>query len=573
MRSRFLKALLSDLSGRVRAGFLLPVLAAVAGGHAAPAPLPGDFSREAAERVIRAHVAFLADDLLEGRGTGTRGHEVAAHYVAAQFARLGLKPAGDNGTYAQTVAFREMRDANEAGRFAVHGVSPAPEFAAVTDALVRAAAGQEASDVRAPAVFVGFGVRAPELGHDDLGDVDLRGKIVVAFWGAPKRFSATQRAYYSDGTFKAREYVRRGAVGVVTLTLPADEARYPWAFILAQSRFPRMRLVDAAGRIVDGFPELKASASLNAAASARLLGVGGRNAAAVIAAAERGEAQRFPLGCELELSGRASVLPAQSRNVLALLPGSDPALAAEPIVVTGHLDHIGIGPAVDGDTIYNGAMDNAMGIGLLLAVAEHLATRPAAPRPVLFAAVTGEEKGLLGAEHLALHPPAGVRRYAANFNVDMPIFPAPVRDLVARGDEHSTLGAVLAQAAAARGFTVSPDPIPDEVIFVRSDQYAFVKTGVPALYLSAGDRSDDPAVDLKAATTAFLRTRYHKPNDDLTQPIDWPSAAAFADVSAGFVRAVSEDRTAPAWYAGDFFGNKFGGDAPRAPKPSAAKTK
>lgn len=527
-----------------------------------------EFSREHAARQLKAHAAFLADDLLEGRGTGTRGHALAAHYVATQFARLGFKPAGDGSTYLQAIRFRESVDDLEAGRFVVRGVVDAPEFTVINDVLVRAAPGTEEASVTAPAVFVGFGVHAPELDHDDFGPIDLQGRIAVLFYGAPRHFPANQRAYYSNASNKSEELVRRGVVGLVVLSLPRDEARYPWAFILTQSRFPRMRLLDQEGRIVDGFPELKAAASMNNAAAARLFAAAGRNHGEIIAAADRGEPQRFPLGFEIALSGRAKVRTTESMNVVALLPGSDSAIADEPIVVTSHLDHIGIGPAVDGDAIYNGAMDNAVGVALTLTVAENLAARPAAPRPVLFAALTGEEKGLLGAEHLARHRPAGVRRYAANLNLDMALFPAPVRDLVARGDEHSTLGAVIAEVAPRSGFTLSPDPIPEEVIFVRSDQYPFVKSGVPALYLATGPRSSDPSINLTALAASFRQTRYHKPSDDLTQPIDWPSVAAFAEVAAAFTRAVAEERTRPAWYEGDFFGQKFGGDAPRVPKPA-----
>lgn len=535
---------------------------------AAAAAPPADFPREAVERAVRAHTTFLADDLLEGRGTGTRGHELAARYVAAQFQRLGLKPAGDAGTHLQRLRFAEAHDALEAGTLAIHGQAGAPEFAAVNDVLVRTAAGHETASVRAPAVFVGFGVRAPELKHDDFGDVDLRGKIAVYHFGAPRTFPVNPRAYHSDGVNKARELVRRGAVGVVVVRTPRDEAQYPWGFVVAQFRFPRMRLLDAEGRIVDGFPELRATGALSLAATNRLFAAAGRDPVEIAAKADRGEPQHFDLGFEIELTARATLKTTESVNVVGLLPGWDAAIAAEPLVLTSHLDHIGIGAPVNGDAIYNGAMDNAIGVALLLATAEQLAVRPAAPRPILFAALTGEEKGLLGAEHLARVKVAGVKRFAANLNVDMALFPGPVRDLIPRGAEHSTLGETLARVAAQRGFTVSPDPMPDEVIFVRSDQYPFVKSGVPAIYLDPGERSTDPGFDLAAANRAFLKTRYHQPGDDLTQPVHWPSAAEFAGVMLEFTRAVAEAPAAPAWYAGDFFGDRFAEpEAKRAPRP------
>ncbi len=546
-------------------------VAAISSGYAlsfaapsAPEPVPA-----AVERAVRAHTTFLADDLLEGRGTGTRGHALAAQYVAAQFQRLGLKPAGDDGSYLQRVRFAAANDVLEAGTLAIHGTTGAPEFAPLNDVLVRTPAGQETASVRAPAVFVGFGVRAPELQHDDFGDVDLRGKIAVYYYGAPRTFPVNPRAYYSDGVNKARELVRRGAVGVVVIRTPRDEAQYPWGFVVAQFRFPRMRLLDAEGKIVDGFPELKATGALSLAASNRLLAAAGRDPVEIAAKADRGEPQHFDLGFAIGLTARATLQTTESMNVVGLLPGWDAALAAEPIVLTSHLDHIGIGAPVNGDAIYNGAMDNAIGVALMLATAEQLAARPAPPRPVLFAALTGEEKGLLGAEHLARVKVAGVQRFAANLNVDMALFPTAVRDLIPRGAEHSTLGETMARVAEKRGYTISPDPMPDEVIFVRSDQYPFVKSGVPAIYLDPGERAVDAGFDLAAATKAFLKTRYHQPSDDLAQPIHWASAAEFAGVMVEFTRTVAEAPTAPAWYAGDFFGDRFAEpEAKRAPKPA-----
>jgi len=254
-----------------------------------------------------------------------------------------------------------------------------------------------------------------------------------------------------------------------------------------------------------------------------------------------------------------------SANVLGWLPGTDPALADEPIVVTAHLDHIGIGPAINGDAIYNGALDNALGSAAMLAAAEQLAAAPRLRRPILFAALTAEEKGLLGASHLARHRPARVRRYAANLNFDMPVILAPVRDVIGIGAEHTTLGASLAAVAAKNNFTVSPDPAPEEVVFVRSDQYPFIRAGVPALFMKSGQHGLDPKQDLAALEADFRKVHYHKPSDDLTRPIHWPSAGAFATVTAELIRSVADDPVAPSWKPGDFFGSRFGPekDAPK----------
>jgi Zn-dependent M28 family amino/carboxypeptidase len=289
----------------------------------------------------------------------------------------------------------------------------------------------------------------------------------------------------------------------------------------------------------------------------------------VFAAAGRGEAQAFDLGLEVSLSGACEISEVASANVLGWLPGTDPALVGEPLVVTAHLDHLGISAVGQGDLIHNGALDNALGIAVILAVAEELSVGPRLVRPVLFAALTAEEKGLLGAYHLSRHPPTRVQRFAANLNIDMPVVLAPVRDVVGLGAEHSTWGEVLAEAAARQGFTVSPDPLPEEVRFVRSDQYPFVRIGVPALAITMGQKGPADGPDLVALNQDFRRHRYHRPSDDLHQPIDWPSAAALTRLVLDVVAQITSSAAAPQWNPGDFFGTRFGSGG-RAESPAPA---
>lgn len=535
--------------------FLAPTCAAVLAGLLTPAPAAENLTT--ATRRVQAHTTFLADDLLEGRATGTRGYALAARYVASQFARLGLEPGADEGSYEQPMQFIESTARLETSHLIVRHGGVEDALTPINDMVAFPSQGVASAEVTAPAVYVGFGVQAPELGHDDYAGVDVKGKIVVLLSGAPKRFPNTQRAHHSSTDEKRSLAVRLGAVGVVTIRPPWDEAKYPWAMHVGNSRFPGMRLLDAAGNVVDGFPQLRVTASVSQAAAGRLLVASGHTTGEIFARAENGEVLSFPLNAEITLGGETTLRPVASTNVLGWLPGTDPALARQPVVVTGHLDHLGIGTPVNGDSVYNGAMDNAGGIAMILAAAEELAAGPRAARPILFAALTGEEKGLLGATHLARNPPARVERFAANVNVDMSLFPVPVRDLVAWGAEHTTLGTLAAAAAARAGFTVSPDPMPDEIIFVRSDQYAFVRTGVPSIYLSSGQRAVDQSVNLAALWSTHLKERYHKPSDDLSQPVDWPSAGAFANLMADIVRDTADAAPAPAWLPGDFFGGLF----------------
>ncbi len=518
-----------------------------------------------AERRVRAHVTFLADDLLEGRGTGTRGHGLAMNYVAAQFMRLGLEPAGDPG-YQQPLGLRESRLDLEAGRLVIRHAATGTTvtLAPVNDMIARPAAGAAAGEITAPAVFVGFGIHAPEFNYTDFpATVDLRGKIAVILTGSPKDLPATAKAHYSRE--KTAELARRGAVGIVSVLTPAEERRAPWAFLVNGSRFPSMRLLNPDGSQHEAFPELRATASVSRAAAGALFKHASRQIDAVFAASERGEPQSFPLEIELTLGGRAAVSDITSANVLGWLPGTDPALAGEPLVITAHLDHLGIGPPIAGDSIYNGALDNALGTAALIDAAEQLAAGPRLRRPVLFAALTAEEKGLLGATHLARQPPARVRRFAANLNVDMPVILAPVREAIGIGAEHTTLGASLVAVAAKNNFVLSADPAPEEVFFVRSDQYPFIRAGVPALYLKAGLNGLDPKQDLAALEADFRKNHYHKPSDDLTRPIHWPSVGNFAVLTAELIRTVANDPVPPSWKPGDFFGTRFG------PEKDAAK--
>lgn len=520
---------------------------------------PGLLVADEAEntRRVRAHATFLADDAMEGRATGTRGYVLAANYVAAQFARIGLEPGAGDGRYLQAVKMVEVTANREASGFVIRRDGTEDVLQAVAEMRVAPAAGQAETSVTAPAVYVGYGIHAPHLGHDDLAGVDLQGKIAVLLSLAPETFPGDDYAHFSRNEEKFETLARHGAVGVVVISAPRQAARQPWSIGSGTAARPNTFVYDGRGGIVEEVPQLQARAALNPAVAQRLFVAAPKTAAEAFAATERNEFGSVPLNVELSLSGRAESKPLECANVLGWLPGSDPALADEPIVVTGHLDHLGLRPNAE-DRVMNGAADNAVGIGILLAVAEELAAGPRLRRPVLFAALTAEERRFLGAFHLAHQPPPQVRRYAANVNLDMPLFMVPVRDVVAYGAEHSTLGAVVRRAADKTGFTVSADWMPEQRVFTRSDQYAFICQGVPALMLGTGTKALDPTVDLAAKWQEFLTTRYHRANDDLNQPIDWPSAGAHARFSAEVIRGIANDVVAPSWLLGNYFGERFG---------------
>ncbi len=511
---------------------------------------------------IEADVRLLADDRMGGRLTGSAGFDLASRHVAEQFEAIGLEPAGDDGSWFQRVPLTRALVVRDGARLDIvrngrtirlrYGDQflPLPNFNAPD------------GTVTAPAVFVGQAIDAPELGHDDFRGVDLRGRIAVVFGGAPETFPPTQRAHYGASRAKAEAVASRGAIGMLMVNTAADEAGQPWARIVERARQPAMRLRGSDGAAVDGFPQLRASAQVAAAAADLIFADGPRTAAQLFDAARDGTLAPFALPGRMTVAGRTRIDRLESRNVLARLPGSAPALAGESIVHTAHLDHIGIGVASDGDAIHNGAIDNALGVAIMLEAARELKAGTAPRRSTVFAALTGEEQGLLGATWLARYPTAAVGRPVANLNIDMPVLTAPTRDVVAIGVEHSTLAAAVARAATEVGVEVSPDPFPEEVAFVRSDQYAFVRAGIPALYLDAGVAPANDDQDPRVAATWFLRNCYHRPCDEVDLPIQYGDAARLARMSAAITRVVGDDDAPPRWNDGDFFGALFG-DAPR----------
>ncbi|MBI3885114.1 MAG: M20/M25/M40 family metallo-hydrolase [Opitutae bacterium] len=522
-------------------------------------PLPLRADEASAASAVSAHTTFLADDLLEGRATGTRGYNLAAAYVATQFRALGLQPAGTDGTFYQPMNLLEETRDYPAARLALHaGDAPAENLEPLKDFLAAPAAGQVSAELTAPAVFVGYGVNAPEHGYSDLAGVDLHGKVAVVFFGAPAKIPGTARAHYSNGHTKAEALAARGAVAIITVNSPAEEVRRPWLTTLGSSRFPAMTLLAADGSLVDVVPGIKLTAALSPAGVGKLFAHSPRPFAEIVAAAERNEPQHLALGVSVTLAARATQRTVSSHNVLAVLPGSDAALAHDYIVVTAHLDHLGLGPAINGDSIYNGAIDDAIGAASLLAAAQSLAESGAKPRrPILFAAVTGEEKGLLGSRFLSRNPPLG-GRFAANLNIDAGPFFAPLRAVIGMGREHTTLGQNFATVATRLGWAMRPDPRPEERRFVRSDQYSFVREGIPAIHLLAFPESTDPKINLAEIDRLYWRDRYHKPDDDLKHYIDFASAGAFAVLLAETARDVADSESAPAWLPGDFFGELFG---------------
>jgi Zn-dependent M28 family amino/carboxypeptidase len=502
---------------------------------------------------IASHIRFLASDLLEGREPGTRGFEIAAEYVRAQFETAGLQPL--HGDWYQRFTLRAATLDEEHSSLAING----KPMAIRKDFLMRPDFARESVSIEAPLVVAGFGVTAPELHHDDYAGIDARGKIVVILTGAPKPFPSDQRAYYSSAEVKRHNAAAHGAVGMLTISTTTDEARTPFEKRARQSNIVPMTYLDAAGKPVDVVESLQGSASLSHQ-GAELLFVGSAiTLDRILTDAENGVAHSFPLAGTAAIKTVTHFSQVQSENVIGVLPGSDARLRDEYVVVSAHLDHLGNHPPRDGgDGLYNGAYDNGSGIACLIEIARALAAGTRPKRSVLFVALTAEEKGEQGSEYFVHFPPVPSRQLVADINMDMFLMIYPVADLVPLGGEHSTLGAMAGAAARASGFEVSPDPFPEEVRFIRSDQYSFVKAGIPAIHIKPGNKSTDPSIDGAKLTRDWLRTIYHSPRDDMSQFFDFASGAKYAETNLRLVRAVANASERPAWTKGDFFGERFG---------------
>jgi hypothetical protein len=507
---------------------------------------------------IRAHMEILAADDMQGREAGTPGFRKAADYVAAEFRGIGLLPLGDDHSYFQNIDFFETRLRPDSARLVLHATDGDIELQFRDDFIRSGGYGEPDETLAAPLVFAGHGIVAPEYAHDDFAGIDVAGKIMVLLSGAPPQFATNQRAFYSSGRGKDANAVERGAVGVITIRTPVDQARRPWERFLPGIGTPGMRWLDRDGMPFEGYAGLRGDATLSQAGAEKLFAAAGRDLRDTFDKHAAGQTGSFEFDLSATLARKSLQRSVKSANVIGLLKGSDPALVKEYIVYTAHLDHIGIREGENGDDLHNGAYDNAAGVAAIIEIAAGMALLETAPRrSIIFAAVTGEEKGLQGSSYLAKNPPVPAKAMVANINIDMPYLGFPVADIEAFGAEHSTLLAAITAATAKTGMQLTPDPMPEEVRFVRSDQFSLVKEGIPAIAFKAGSKSSDPADDGAALLKDFLQNHYHRPSDDLSLPFSPEGAEKFVRTALllGLEIAAMDER--PRWNAGDFFGDRF----------------
>jgi hypothetical protein len=535
---------------------------------------------------IRSVMSVLASDRLEGRQPGTRGFALASSYVESHFKTMGLTPGVNGKSYVQPVLLKKAVTIEQGSSFTLgEGVS-AETLVYGKDFMPHPYFYGAESSVKAPLIFVGYGIYAPELKYDDYGTADVKGCIVVYFDQAPAIFPSNERAYFSSATTKYAEAVKRGAVGAISIsssalaaaptippatpstspaTPPAAAAAPPvpaaaWEAMTKRAGQGTYRWAGPDGQPQPDFPELKVITALNPTRAQSLFAGSEHNWQTIVDKAKAGQPQSFPLKTTAALKVTTTLTDVHSSNLIGVIPGSDPALKNQYVVYAAHLDHFGIGAPVKGDSIYNGAHDNASGVAILLEIARTFRSLPKPPkRSVIIAIVTGEEYGLLGSDYFINHPTVPRKAIVANLALDMPFFFHPVLDIVPYGALHSSLSAQVQAAAGYLGLGIAPDPFPEQVVFIRSDHYSFIRQGIPALFIKSGFKTaSSDSTDRSRSDVAWRSTTYHTPQDDMTQAFDFDAAATHAKLNFLIGLLVCEDPTRPTWNQGDFFGGRFG---------------
>jgi Zn-dependent M28 family amino/carboxypeptidase len=506
----------------------------------APAPITID--------EISAHIRFLSSDLLEGRGPATRGGALTELYLANQLRAYGVAPA-NNGSYLQRVPI----DIVAADRAAIRATASGKATASLRDpddVVLWAGASVERSGARAPVVFVGYGVSAPEFRWDDFKNVDVTGKILLVLVNdppapanEPNLFGGKAMTYYGRWTYKFEEAERRGAAGML-IVHDTERAGYGWPTVVGSwAKEQRMLPRD---------PQLPAPLGfrgwITGDAATSLLRQAGLDLARLKRAAEARNFRPIHTGITLDIGFTNTVEHLESNNVVGMIPGRDSAAAEEVVMLSAHWDHLGIGPVVDGDSIYNGALDNASGTADLLAIARVLAQSPRSARSVLVAFVTAEESGLLGSEYLSLNPLVPTERIVANLNVDGGNVLGETRDLTVLGDTKSSLGPQLATMIEPRGMRLSPDAFPERGFFYRSDHFAFAKVGVPSVSIGEGDDYVGRTREWgKEQADDYTTRRYHQPGDEFDRSWDLRGAVQLSTIVLEFTRRLAESRDWPTW--------------------------
>jgi hypothetical protein len=492
------------------------------------------------------YVKVLAADDMEGRETGSFGLRKAQEYVVEQLKRAGLEPVGAKGFY-QPVEFVSRQIVEKDSSLALVHAGQLEPLTLGEDAIFSTRV-DLAPTVEAPLVFAGYGLSVPENSYNDLEGLDLKGKVAVVFTGAPEEIPGALASHYQSAGERWKAMSKAGAVGIISIPNPAN-MDIPWTRIAANRAHPNMALK---GQEFDETAGEELAVLFNPAHASRLFEGSGHTWDEILEAAKgRKQLPRFPLALTIRARAAVNRKNVESANLIARLPGSDPKLKDEYVVLSAHLDHIGIGEPINGDRIYNGAMDNASGSAVLLDVAAALRKSQKKPRrSLLFLFVTGEEKGLLGSRYFTAHPPVKPGSMIANINIDMFLPIVPLKVLTVYGLAESDAGDAAREAAQSLGVQVQADPEPQRNAFIRSDQYNFIRHGIPALAMGVGFEKGSAEQEI---FKNWRIERYHAPSDDLNQPVDLASAGKYEEIVRALMIRLADEEKRPQWKATSFF--------------------
>jgi Zn-dependent M28 family amino/carboxypeptidase len=541
--------------------FSLTVLAGVSSFRGVPESygLPKSVAPSAAPRPaidaekIRAHVKFLASDLLEGRGTGQRGGDIAAEYIATQFSLYGLKPAGENGTFFQDVPMVGVKTSPDTKFQLVPASGQALALKNLDEFVTNNESQTESAEIDAPIVFVGYGITAPEYKWDDYKGVDLKGKVALLFVNEPssddpKFFKGKALTYYGRWTYKYEETARRGAVATLIIHR-TDLASYGWDVVRNSWGTERAYLK------TDGSPKLRAASWIQLEIARKLAAMGGQDLDKLFAQAQSRDFKAIELPVRLKAHVSSALRPFVSRNVLAKKDGRDAKLRAEAVMYTAHYDHLGIVPEMKGDNIYNGAADNATGCGILLELARAFGNvEQAPPRSVIFAAVTAEEQGLLGSEYLGKHLPIPAGKISVDLNFDdVPPLGEP-EEVEVSGAERTTIYPLLEETAKEFKLTIRPDALPQAGHYYRSDHFSLARVGIPSFSVNEGRKFQGHTVEWgEAQAKDYVEHRYHQPSDEYRPEMDFTGDAVIARFGFALGWKAAEAPGVTEWLPGDEF--------------------
>jgi Zn-dependent M28 family amino/carboxypeptidase len=493
------------------------------------------------------HVKVLADDKMEGRDTGSEGLRKAEAYLVDQLKSLDMKPKGVSGFY-QPVRFISRQIVEKDSSIALIRDGSVQPLTIGEDAYFNTRIDLSHEEVKAQLVFVGYGLNIPEKNYDDFQGLDLTGKVAVYVTGSPADVPSALAAHYQSTAERWKSLRAAGAIGVIAIPNPASMDA-PWARVMLNRTHAEM---DLAGEDFRDTAGERIAVVFNPGKAEQLFAGSGHSFEELAALAkDRKPLPRFSLAVALQAKAAMEVKAVESANVVAAYPGSDRKLKKEYVVLSAHIDHVGIGAPIDGDNLYNGAMDNASGSAALLDIAAslkkaHVKTR----RSILFVFVTGEEKGLLGSKYFAAHPTVEPKSMVADVNVDMFLPIVPLKVLTVYGLAESDLGDRITEVAKSYGVGVQPDPVPLRNVFIRSDQYNFIRHGIPSLMIDVGVVAGTPEDKIHSE---WLHHRYHAPSDDLNQPVDIGCAALYEDIIRALLISVGNASQRPQWKAESFF--------------------